>query len=159
MDLHMSSLGTLAPGGNSSVLYATRCQVYWGLTYNVFFCYYSDLTSCRHRCKAQYTAHSGTNRLKHLFTNMYFNTTSYVIRATMCITLNEQFAGIKNLIPTMPLLFEKYSFTEAIYLLIRFTKFKFFPWNTNNTDGNSVNTQNTHTYTKHSERQTLKRVN
>ena len=32
------------------------------------------------------------------------------------------------------------------------SKSKFFPSNTNNTDGNSVNKQYTHTYSKHSEK-------
>ena len=87
MDLHMSSLGTLVSGGPCCVFYATRCQVYWGLTYNVVSCYYSDCISCRHRCKD--TAHSGANRLTHIFINIYFNITSYVVTAAMCITLNE----------------------------------------------------------------------
>ena len=48
MDLHMSSLGTLVPEGPWSVFYATRCQVYLGLTHNVVFYWYSDLTSQTH---------------------------------------------------------------------------------------------------------------
>ena len=32
MDLHMSSLGTLVPEGPWCVFYATKRQVYWGLT-------------------------------------------------------------------------------------------------------------------------------
>ena len=43
MDLHMSSLGTLVTEGPWCVFYATKCQVYWGLTHNVFFCWYFDL--------------------------------------------------------------------------------------------------------------------
>ena len=35
MDLCMSSLGTLVPEGPWGVFYATRCQVYWGLTHSV----------------------------------------------------------------------------------------------------------------------------
>ena len=35
MDLCMSSLGTLVPEGPWCVFYATKCQVYWGLTHNV----------------------------------------------------------------------------------------------------------------------------
>ena len=45
MDLHMSNLGTIVPEGPWCVLYATRRQVYWGLTHNVVFYKYSDLTS------------------------------------------------------------------------------------------------------------------
>ena len=37
MDLHMSSLVTLAPEGTWYVFYATRHQVYGGLKYNVVF--------------------------------------------------------------------------------------------------------------------------
>ena len=36
MDLHMSSLGTLAPEGSWCVFYATRHQAYWALTHVVF---------------------------------------------------------------------------------------------------------------------------
>ena len=38
--------------------------------------------------------------------------------------------------------FQTYSLVEVTYLLIRFNKTKFFPWNTNNTDRNGVNKQN-----------------
>ena len=41
--LHMLSLGTLVPEGLCK--FYKRCQVYWGLTYNVVFCWYSDLIS------------------------------------------------------------------------------------------------------------------
>ena len=42
MDLHMSSLGTLVPRTRRTlipqcVFYATRRQIYWGLTHNVVF--------------------------------------------------------------------------------------------------------------------------
>ena len=37
MDLHMSSLSILVPEGHWCVFYATRRQVYWGLTHNVVF--------------------------------------------------------------------------------------------------------------------------
>ena len=42
MDLHMSSLHTLVPKGPWCVFYATRCQVFWGLTHEIC---YSDLIS------------------------------------------------------------------------------------------------------------------
>ena len=48
MDLHMLSLGILEPEGSCYVFYATRCQGYWGLTHNVVFCWYFDLTSHTH---------------------------------------------------------------------------------------------------------------
>ena len=55
----MSSLGNLVPEGPWCVFYATRSQVYWGLTYNVVFYWYSDLISQTH------TAHSGASGLTH----------------------------------------------------------------------------------------------
>ena len=61
MDLHMSSLGTLVPEGPWCMFYATRCQVYLGLTHSVVFYWYSDLTSQTH--KHTHTAHSGASRL------------------------------------------------------------------------------------------------
>ena len=54
MNLHMSSLVTLVLEGPWCVVYATRHQVYWGLTHNVIFCWYSDLIS-----------HSQTHTHKH----------------------------------------------------------------------------------------------
>ena len=48
MDLHMSGLGTLVPEGPWCVFYATRHQVYWGLTHNVIFYWYSHLISHKH---------------------------------------------------------------------------------------------------------------
>ena len=50
MDLNMFSLGTSAPGGPWCVFYSKRCQVYWGLTYNVVFYWYSDLISDTNTC-------------------------------------------------------------------------------------------------------------
>ena len=58
MDLHMSSLGTLVPEGPWCVFYATRHEVYWGLTYNVAFCWYSYLIS-------HTQTHTGPSRLTH----------------------------------------------------------------------------------------------
>ena len=49
MDLHMLSLGTFVPERLWCALHATRDQVYWGLTHNVVFCWYSDLTSHTHK--------------------------------------------------------------------------------------------------------------
>ena len=47
MDLYMSRRGTLVPEWPCYVFYATRCQVYSGLT-NVFFCWYSNLIKQAH---------------------------------------------------------------------------------------------------------------
>ena len=49
----------------------------------------------------------------------------------------------------MSLLLKNYSPVEVIYLLIRFNKIKFFPWNTKNTYRNGI--KKTHKHTKHSE--------
>ena len=40
----------------------------------------------------------------------------------MLITMNGQFAGIKNLLSTMSLLFKNYALVEVVYLLIKFNK-------------------------------------
>ena len=44
--------------------------------------------------------------------------------------------------------FQNYSLVEVIYLLIRFNKIKFFPWNAKNTDKNGANKQNTHAHSE-----------
>ena len=44
-------------------------------------------------------------------------------------------------------LFKNYSLVEVVYLFIRCNKTNFFLWNTNNTDINSANQENIHTYT------------
>ena len=53
------------------VFYAKRCQVYWGLTRNVVFCWYYDTMSHTHKHTA-HTAHSRASRLtqpyKYIFT-------------------------------------------------------------------------------------------
>ena len=59
----MSSLGNLVQEGPWCVFYATRHQVYWGLTCNVVFYLYPDLISHTHT--HEHTAHSGANRLTH----------------------------------------------------------------------------------------------
>ena len=44
--------------------------------------------------------------------------------------------------------FQNYSLVEIRYLLIRFSKTKFFPLKKRNTDRNGINEQNTHMYNK-----------
>ena len=61
VNLFMPNLGTLVLERPSCVFCATRCQVYWGLTHDVFFCWYSDLISHTQT----HTAHSGASRLIH----------------------------------------------------------------------------------------------
>ena len=48
----------------------------------------------------------------------------------------------------MSLLFKNYSLVEVIHMLIKFNKTKSFLRNTKNTDTNSVNEQNKHSYTE-----------
>ena len=60
MDLHISSLGTLVPEGPWCMFFATRHQVYWGLTQCGFLLVLGfDIT---HKT---YTTHSGAGRLTH----------------------------------------------------------------------------------------------
>ena len=63
IDLHTSSLGTLVQEGPCFVFYATRHQVYWGLTHNMVFDLYLDLKS--HTRTNKDTPHAGINRLTH----------------------------------------------------------------------------------------------
>ena len=68
-----------------------------------------------------------------------------MLTAAICVTLNEWFTDIKKFTlqsSTMSLLFKTYSLVEVTYLLIRFNKTKFFPWDRNNTDRNGANKQN-----------------
>ena len=58
MDLHMSSLGTLVTEGPWCVFHATRCQVYWVLTHNVAFYWYSDLLPHTQTYKHTHTHHT-----------------------------------------------------------------------------------------------------
>ena len=45
VDIHISILGTFVPERRWCVFYATRRQVYWGLTHNKILFWYSDLIS------------------------------------------------------------------------------------------------------------------
>ena len=64
IDLHMPNLGTLVPEGPWCVFYATRIQVYWGLTHNVVCYWCSDLIS-----------HTQTHTDTHRHTHTLFKTT------------------------------------------------------------------------------------
>ena len=55
----------------------------------------------------------------------------------------------------MSLLSKNYLVFEVTYLLNSFNKTKFFPWNIKNTARNGINKENTHTYTKHSEKDNI----
>ena len=68
----------------------------------------------------------------------------------LSITLNNSLI-LKIYFPQC-LFFSKITDVEVMYLLIRFSKTKFFLWNTNSTDRNDINKQNTHVHTKHPEK-------
>ena len=149
MDLNMLSLGKLVTEGPWCTFYATRRQVYWGLTHNGIFHWYSDLILHTHE-------HTNTQHLLgsahwHTHIDIYLRHllrahSSYIYRIKW---LNEKFTDIKNLLSTMSFLFKHYSLVKVIYLLIKCYKARFFLIITNNTDGNGVNKQDTHTDTKH----------
>ena len=71
MDLRMSSLGTLVLEGPWCVFYATRRQVYGGLTHNVVFYCYSDLIS--HTQKHTNTQHTQGPVDWHTHRNVYLH--------------------------------------------------------------------------------------
>ena len=162
MDLHMLSLVTLVPEGPWYVFYATRHQVYWGLTHNVAFCCYSTLI--------WYQAHTSTHTHTHTHTHTctqgpvdwhshiniylchllcahssYLYYIEWIIHRCQEFTFHNVFFFPK-----------KYSLVEVIYLLIRCCKTRFFLWNTNKTDRNGVNKQNIHIITQR--KITLERV-
>ena len=77
----------LLPGRPCCVFYATRHQVYWGLTHDAnFCCYWFDITHIQTQKNTQ-TAHSGVNILTHP-RKIYINKTSYVLTAAICITID-----------------------------------------------------------------------
>ena len=53
--------------------------------------------------------------------------------------------------------FKYFWLVEVTYLLIRFIKTRFFPWNTKNTDRYGVNKENTHTHTTHSQKDNIEK--
>ena len=71
--LHMSSLGTLLPGVPWCVFYAKRHQLYWGLTYNVVFCWYSDLISHKHIHTLKDTQYTQGPVDWHIHINIYLH--------------------------------------------------------------------------------------
>ena len=87
MDLQISSLGTLVPKGPWCVFYATRRQVYWGLTHMFFtgtlIWYYTHTHT--------HTTHTHTHtHTQHTHTHTHIYTTFYVLTA----------ATFKNLLST-----------------------------------------------------------
>ena len=79
----MSSLGTLVSKEPWCVFYATRHQVYWGLTHYVVFCWYSDLISHIRKHTQRHTAHSGPVDLNtHI--NIYLHHLLYAHSSCLC---------------------------------------------------------------------------
>ena len=85
MDIHMSSLVTLVPVGPSFVFYVTRHQVYWGLTHNAVFYWYSNLISHTQTCK--HTQHTQRSVDWHTHVNIYLN--DLLFTAAIFITIND----------------------------------------------------------------------
>ena len=90
MDLHMSSLGTMVPEGPWCVFYATRHQVYWGLTQGVLLVLWFDII---HKT---YKAHSGASRLTHQYKFIF-----------EIVILPPFFKVTPPILPTTPFLWEK----------------------------------------------------
>ena len=87
MTLWIYTCRALVPEGTWCVFYATRHQVYGGLTHNVVFCWYSNLIS-----HTQTHAHTKTNntlkgQLTYTSTLIYIYTTCYELTAAIFITL------------------------------------------------------------------------
>ena len=136
MDLvRMSSLGALVPEGPWHVFYATRYQVYWGLTCNVVFYWYSDLILHTHTHTHTNTcrAHSGASRLTH---PCKYKFTPPVMCSSYLYYIKWNHSLISKIYFPVSFLFKNYSLVKVIYLLIRCYKTWFFLWNTNNTDRN-----------------------
>ena len=74
-----------------------------------------------------------------------------MLTETMLITMNGQFAGIKNLLSTMSLLFKNYALVEVVYLLIKFNKSS-SSCETQTVLMEMVYINKIHTHTDHSER-------
>ena len=143
MDLvRMSSLGALVPEGPWYVFYTTRYQVYWGLTCNVVFYWYSDLILHTHTHTHTNTcrAHSGASRLTH---PCKYKFTPPVMCSSYLYYIKWNHSLISKIYFPVSFLFKNYSLVKVIYLLIRCYKTGFLLWNTDNTDRNGVNKQNT----------------
>ena len=64
---HVKPCYRVVPKRACCMFYATRYQVYWGLTHNVFF--FAVVISCTHKHKhtLKHLPHSGANRLIHSY--------------------------------------------------------------------------------------------
>ena len=156
MNLRMSILGTLVPEGPWCVFHATRHHLHWGL-----FFWYSDLildtththTHTHTRTHTHtHTTHSVTSRLNHTHINIYLYQLLCAHSSYLCYIEWIIHWFTKMYFPQC-LFYLKIIHLQKPYLLIRCYKTSLFLWSGNNTDINGVNKQNTHTHTKHSEKE------
>ena len=131
MDINMSSLGTLVCFMQQGVKFTEVWHIMWFLTSTLIW----------------YHTHKDTKHTQELI-DWHTHKNTY---------LHHLLSDMKNLLYRVPqcLCFSKIAHLSKSHLLIRFNITKFFPWNTKNTDRNGINKQNTHTYTKQSEKDNI----
>ena len=108
------------------VFYATRCQVYWGLTH-VAFCWYSDLISQTQTHTQTHTAYSGASRLTHPYKYIFSPTVMCSQQPSLLHWMNNSL--ISKIYFPQCLFFSKIIHLQKSYLLIRCYKTRFFLWN------------------------------
>ena len=130
------------------MFYATRYQVYWGLTHNVTFLLvlWFDITHTnnKHTHIQRHTAPSEANRLTHPYKFIFASLVMCSQQLSLLHWINNSL--ISKIYIAQCLFFSKYnSLVKVIYLLIRCYKTRFFLWNKNSTDIIGINKQNIHT--------------
>ena len=130
--------------GSWSMLYATRHQVYWGLTCGFLLVLWFNITDTQTHLYKD-TQHTQGPAYWHTHINIYLHQLLCAHSSYLVITLNEELTEIKNLLSTRFFFISKMIHLQKSYLLIRCYKARFFLWKTNNTDRNGVNKQNTYT--------------
>ena len=143
MNLRMSILGTLVPEGPWCVFHATRHHLHWGHTHT---------HTHTHAHTHTHTTHSVTSRLNHTHINIYLHQLLCAHSSYLCYIEWIIHWFTKMYFPQC-LFYLKIIHLQKPYLLIRCYKTSLFLWRGNNTDINGVNKQNTHTHTKHSEKE------
>ena len=127
----MSSIDTLVQE-EPCVLYTIRYQIYRGLTHNEYF---GGTLIWYHTQIKTYNTNTRAKRLTHSY--------KYISKSpVMCSQQLSVFHWITNCwyqkstseISSLSLLFNNYPLVEITYLLSRFSKTKFFLWDTKNTD-------------------------
>ena len=130
--------------GSWSMLYATRHQVYWGLTCGFLLVLWFNITDTQTHTYTKTHSTLGP-AYWHTHINIYLHQLLCAHSSYLVITLNEELTEIKNLLSTRFFFISKMIHLQKSYLLIRCYKARFFLWKTNNTDRNGVNKQNTYT--------------